>query len=182
MLVLYNVERTIHVQPDSVVLERGGIGCGVLGATMTVSALLLLEGTGCWVLLEEDGSAETTASSLECRPTGQKISEADLDGARRGGARVSTTESLEDNNESERVGIGGNGASSGSFVIFLLHIDVSECDRVGRTEASDVIASDASLCSLFRKVHQEPAFCTLMVSVLVLSIPPVNLRQSNYQG
>jgi len=143
-----------------------------------VSDLVALGGSGRGVLIDEIGSSETTASSLEFRRTGQKMSEADLEGARRVGAFLSIDESLEERCVTvlECVETSGNGASSGSFVNFFVpHTDVSERDGTGRSEASDVIASDASPLSLFRKAHQEdPAFCTLIVSVLSLSIPPVD--------
>lgn len=117
------------------------------------------------MLLDEDSSSETIASSLEFRLVGQKMSEADLDGTRRVWACVSTTGPLEEQDVSERVGIGGSGTSSGSFVIFFVpQIDVSERVGTGRSEAADVTI-DASFSSFFLKVHQEPAFCTLIVSV-----------------
>jgi hypothetical protein len=151
----------------------------LLVVTIAVSDFVALGGSGRWVLIDDVGSSETTASSLEFRRTGQKMSEADLKGAWRVGARLSTDESLEERFEtdvSECVGIGGNGASSGSFVNFFVpQIDVSERDTAGRSGASDAAASGASPFSLFRRVHQEdPAFCTFIVSVLSLSIPPVD--------
>jgi hypothetical protein len=162
------------------VLERDGVGgLGVALATITaVSDFELLGGPGRWTLFDEDGSSETIASSLEFRLVGQKMSEADLDGARRVGACVSTAGSLEECDELERVGIGGSGTSSGSFVIFVPQIDVSDRDRTGRSGAPDATTSDASCSSFFLKVHQEPAFCTLIVSVWVFSMPPINLCQS----
>lgn len=164
--------------PESVVLEREGVGdLGVPLATTTApSELELLCVIGRWALLDVDSSSKTTASSLEFRLVGQKIPEADLDGARRVWACVSTV-FLEEKDESERVGIGGNAASSGSVVVFFVpQIDVSE--RVGTGRSASDVFTDASFSSFFLKLHQEPVFCTLIVSVWVLSMPPVNSCQS----
>ena len=163
------------IQPPSVVLERDGVGgFGVLLAVATaISDFEPLGSSG----RDEGDSPAAIGTSLEFRRTGQKMSEADLVGARRAGACVSTTESLElfvDKEGSGYVGIGGSGASSGSFVIFVVpQIDNSE---TGRSKTSDATASDASL---FRKVHQEPALCNLTVSVAVLSMPPCELVSDN---